>query len=249
MPSEIGNLQRLDALLLQNNALTGKLPEELWGMESLTKLELEFNSFTGSISAAIGNITGLQTMSLQGNDLTGTVPEEICAKSSLQVASVDCQEVVCRCCAACDNFFSIRKNNEGRSNTTVPGTSAPTLCEKIHTERDCYATSEPLDFRTFNCNPSNLDVIALYHTHDLSLSGITNALISIPNCAEVECNALISEGTLFQENAEADKLALATWPLPVDHYVLVMFRELQPGSVEILAESLPFQVAEQCLDV
>lgn len=246
LPSQIGNLDRLESLQLQNNALTGNLPEDLWTIESLVTLELEFNQFNGPISTGLGNLNSLEEMTLQGNDLTGTVPQEVCARSSLQITSVDCDKIECSCCEVCDNFFSIPNNDLTPEPAPIEQTVAPTPCQYVRTERSCYSTLDPIDLSTFNCDPSSLDILALYRAQDISESGMTNAIFWIPNCADMECNAAIEEGMLFRENGETDMLATAQWPLPVDEYLFLIFRVSQAGSLKVLAESLPFQVSELC---
>ena len=84
LPPEIGNLGHLKRLILGKwdeenkvsvrNQLT-TLPEELWQLQQLEKLDLSFNQFT-ALPEAIATLTNLITLYLSGNHLT-VLPEAI----------------------------------------------------------------------------------------------------------------------------------------------------------------------------
>ncbi|KAG4101490.1 L domain-like protein [Neocallimastix lanati (nom. inval.)] len=103
IPSDIGNLVELRELALDNNKLTGAIPDisgltklttlalnnnELEGAipiniaTDLTKLILNNNKLTGTIPAEIGKLTKLQTINLGSNQLEGEIPENILTISS-----------------------------------------------------------------------------------------------------------------------------------------------------------------------
>ncbi|WMV53345.1 hypothetical protein MTR67_046730 [Solanum verrucosum] len=62
---------------LQGNGITGKIPEALGNLTSLTMLDLEKNSLSGEIPAALGNLKKLQFLFLSQNNLSGTIPESL----------------------------------------------------------------------------------------------------------------------------------------------------------------------------
>lgn len=65
------NLQKLKILYLHKNSLHGKIPTNLDKCSSLVYLTMEKNRFSGTIPRNIGNLTMLQIIDLRGNFLTG----------------------------------------------------------------------------------------------------------------------------------------------------------------------------------
>ncbi|KAH9722899.1 protein kinase domain-containing protein [Citrus sinensis] len=89
IPTEIGNLQTLDTLVLSHlpstighslpsieyltlaaNNLTGKIPNSITNASKLIGLELSFNSFSGHIPNTFGNLRHLGVLGLAFNNLT-----------------------------------------------------------------------------------------------------------------------------------------------------------------------------------
>ncbi|KAJ3123668.1 hypothetical protein HK100_011532, partial [Physocladia obscura] len=78
IPSAINLISNLRVLSLDNCALFGEIPRELYELVKLTKLTLSENQLTGSIDgSAIGGLKSLEVLDLSCNTLTGTIPHEI----------------------------------------------------------------------------------------------------------------------------------------------------------------------------
>ena len=75
IPTELGNLTRLQSLDLHDNELTGDIPSELGDLTRLQYLLLYDNKLTGEIPSELGNLTRLTYLYLDSNKLTGEVPE------------------------------------------------------------------------------------------------------------------------------------------------------------------------------
>ncbi|PRQ29231.1 putative protein kinase RLK-Pelle-LRR-XII-1 family [Rosa chinensis] len=72
LPNEIGNLDQLEELYVQNNALQGPLPMVVFNMSSLTTLTFFGNNLTGSLPDNICQyLPSIQTLSLSKNQLVG----------------------------------------------------------------------------------------------------------------------------------------------------------------------------------
>ncbi|MCY3600479.1 MAG: hypothetical protein OXN85_11000 [Gemmatimonadetes bacterium] len=108
LPPELGDLDRLQSLLLPGNELAGAVPPELARLPILVQLDLgdnrlhgrippligDFrylddldlgdNEFEGPIPAALGNLGALRRLDLSGNDLTGPIPSELGDLGELQ---------------------------------------------------------------------------------------------------------------------------------------------------------------------
>lgn len=55
----IGNLTKLESILLQNNAIYGYIPDVVGNLESLQTLDLSNNKFDGEIPASFGDLNNL----------------------------------------------------------------------------------------------------------------------------------------------------------------------------------------------
>ena len=73
LPDELGNFTGMLQIYLQDNGLTGPIPD-LSSLTSLTHLEMARNQLSGSIPALV-TLTSLQRIYLQDNGLTGTIPD------------------------------------------------------------------------------------------------------------------------------------------------------------------------------
>ncbi|KAI8533451.1 hypothetical protein RHMOL_Rhmol10G0011200 [Rhododendron molle] len=75
----------LEKLFLQENQLSGEIPEELGQFENVRELNLENNLVGGPIPGTIGRLKHLETLILAGNQLNGTLPESLGHLSKLGV--------------------------------------------------------------------------------------------------------------------------------------------------------------------
>ena len=69
-----GAQERVIALNLAAQGLTGRIPPELGSLDGLVTLNLAINRLTGPIPPELGRLVGLRKLSLDRNDLTGPVP-------------------------------------------------------------------------------------------------------------------------------------------------------------------------------
>ncbi|KAM2273506.1 hypothetical protein ACFX1S_043437 [Malus domestica] len=72
-PDTLTRLDQLRVLSLQNNSLTGPLPD-LTGLTNLKTLFLDHNSFVGSLPPSLSSLHRLRTLDFSYNNLTGTLP-------------------------------------------------------------------------------------------------------------------------------------------------------------------------------
>jgi Leucine-rich repeat (LRR) protein len=82
IPSSLGKL-RLKELTLQNNALSGTVPNDLFENIDLTALRLDYNALEGTIGTSIGELKSLRDLRLNNNKFTGSLPITLWALSNL----------------------------------------------------------------------------------------------------------------------------------------------------------------------
>eukprot|EP00816_Leptocylindrus_hargravesii_P010442 CAMPEP_0196825990 /NCGR_PEP_ID=MMETSP1362-20130617/93378_1 /TAXON_ID=163516 /ORGANISM="Leptocylindrus danicus, Strain CCMP1856" /LENGTH=486 /DNA_ID=CAMNT_0042206519 /DNA_START=97 /DNA_END=1554 /DNA_ORIENTATION=+ len=78
IPSELGQLDELEVISLNENKLSGTIPSEIGNLVKLTKLNLEFNSLTGTVPSTVGRLANLAQFWLHYNSITGEMPNEVC---------------------------------------------------------------------------------------------------------------------------------------------------------------------------
>ena len=74
---ELGNLNSLSSLRVEDNLLTGSLPSEVSRLVNLTELIISANTLTGSIPSSIGSLTLLTDLRLDQNQFFGLLPDAI----------------------------------------------------------------------------------------------------------------------------------------------------------------------------
>ena len=77
IPPELGGLVNLKRLNLRGNWLSGEIPPELGGLVNLKGLTLSGNQLSGEIPPELGNLVNLEGLTLSGNQLSGEIPPEL----------------------------------------------------------------------------------------------------------------------------------------------------------------------------
>ncbi|KAL0744605.1 hypothetical protein Bca4012_086118 [Brassica carinata] len=75
IPPDFSNLVRLRYLYLQGNGFSGEIPEFLFTLPSIIRINLGENKLSGRIPGNVDNATRLVTLYLERNQLTGPIPE------------------------------------------------------------------------------------------------------------------------------------------------------------------------------
>ncbi|XP_010263449.1 PREDICTED: probable inactive receptor kinase At5g67200 [Nelumbo nucifera] len=123
-PDTLTRLDQLRILSLQNNSLTGPIPD-LSGLVNLKTLFLDHNSFSGVILASISSLHRLRTLDLSSNNLTGPIPSGLTLLDRLYYLRLDKNRLV----GAVPPFnqSSLLVFNVSRNNLTGAVPVTPTL--------------------------------------------------------------------------------------------------------------------------
>ncbi|CAL5441249.1 unnamed protein product [Camellia sinensis] len=84
IPQEITELVGLSYITIDTNMLTGSIPDSIGKLTNLQEFYLFTNNISGEIPYSIGNITGLASLILEENMLEGSIPVSLGNCSNLQ---------------------------------------------------------------------------------------------------------------------------------------------------------------------
>ncbi|EOY14385.1 Leucine-rich repeat protein kinase family protein isoform 2, partial [Theobroma cacao] len=87
-PNTLSHLDQLRVLSLQNNSLTGPIPD-LSGLINLKSLFLDHNFFTGSFPPSILSLHRIRTLDLSYNNITGPIPNSLASLDRLYYLRLD----------------------------------------------------------------------------------------------------------------------------------------------------------------
>ncbi|KAE8715663.1 putative inactive receptor kinase [Hibiscus syriacus] len=87
-PNTLSHLTQLSVLSLQNNSLTGPIPD-LSGLVNLKTLFLDRNFFTGSFPFSLLSLHRIRTLDLSYNNLTGPIPSKLASLDRLYYLRLD----------------------------------------------------------------------------------------------------------------------------------------------------------------
>ncbi|KAL3944263.1 MAG: hypothetical protein SGBAC_001657 [Bacillariaceae sp.] len=109
IPETLGNLKQLHRLHLDDNKFTGKIPHTLGLPPRLSELLLHDNLLTGEVPKQLGDLNRLQLLTLHYNSFDEqTIDEHICDliyNKQLELATVDKATIDCGCCASGEESF------------------------------------------------------------------------------------------------------------------------------------------------
>ena len=89
LPSEMGNFRSIQSMLINDNFLSGEIPDIFDDFTELTWLQLSNNTFQGPIPSSLWNLRQIDMLGLERNDVTGLVPNRICDKVDDKHLTID----------------------------------------------------------------------------------------------------------------------------------------------------------------
>ncbi|MBP5217584.1 MAG: hypothetical protein J6Z47_01375, partial [Bacteroidales bacterium] len=106
IPESLFNLKHLEEIILTSNNLSGEFSDRFWSMPALKKLDLSNNKITGQLTSSIRNAKKLTWLGLGSNFLTGTIPEELSDLEDLWYFSIENVPIVNGVFSEASNSFS-----------------------------------------------------------------------------------------------------------------------------------------------
>lgn len=85
IPGEIGYLDSLVNVDMDQNSLSGTLPTGFCLLHDLDVLRIQSSELKGDLPDCIGDMKSLNKLLLRGNALTGTIPTQICQLQNLEL--------------------------------------------------------------------------------------------------------------------------------------------------------------------
>jgi hypothetical protein len=87
IPDAIGDLKLIQSISMANNGLTGQIPSTIGKLQNtLTTLDLSYNSLENSLPWQLGTLYRLKLLDLSHNKLVGTLPMEVVLISHVPAA-------------------------------------------------------------------------------------------------------------------------------------------------------------------
>ncbi|RID62025.1 hypothetical protein BRARA_E01123, partial [Brassica rapa] len=150
LPSEIGNLKKLELLSLSSNNFFGQVPPTISNLTSLTHLYLSQNKLTGNFPL-VQNLTNLSFLILSDNHFSGTIPSPLLTFPFL-------------------SFLEVR-GNDLTGSIAFPNSSSSSRLESLllgNNNRFQGKIIEPISKLT-NLNQLDLSYLNISYTIDLTL--------------------------------------------------------------------------------
>jgi len=89
IPLSIGDLEDLEALYLNNNALKNELPSTIGYLLKMTELDVGNNQLSGPIPPALGNLSQLESLWMNDNSFSDSIPLDMGLLRSLRILNAE----------------------------------------------------------------------------------------------------------------------------------------------------------------
>nr|QAS62473.1 LRR receptor-like kinase family protein [Sedum alfredii] len=134
---DIGKLEHLKSLVLNNNNLYGPIPTEIGNCTELQSVYLQGNFLGGSIPSAFGNLSLLQNLDISSNTLSGHIPPLLGMLSYLSTFNLSSNFLVGP--IPSDGVLSKFQRNSFAGNLGLCGKQIEVACKDDGSQNSSYA--------------------------------------------------------------------------------------------------------------
>jgi hypothetical protein len=108
LPNNLPSVSTLESFSITSCDFRGTIPSSFgnWGF-TMKQMWMYDNSLTGSIPTELGLLNTMRLLQLEGNSFVGSMPDEICQNTNfprpLEILGADCDDpgFSCDCCTCC----------------------------------------------------------------------------------------------------------------------------------------------------
>ncbi|KGN60740.1 leucine-rich repeat receptor-like protein kinase TDR [Cucumis sativus] len=83
----------ISTIELNNNKLSGKIPESIANCQALVRMDLSYNNLSGHIPEELAHLPSINILDLSHNDFNGTIPDKFKDSSSLLLLNVSYNDI------------------------------------------------------------------------------------------------------------------------------------------------------------
>jgi len=103
IPNEVGHLYQLEIFSLQGNNVEGQIPPGLY-KNNMKEVLLSKNKLSGTLSPNLEQMASLDKIYIDGNNFTRPFPDAICQFDFIiDCAPYDGRSKICKCCKFCNS--------------------------------------------------------------------------------------------------------------------------------------------------
>ena len=150
IPDTLGNLRNLSILSLSKNKLSGEIPQSIGKLEQLTNLYFEENDLTGLIPSSLHGCKHLTKLNLSSNNLYGRIPPELFSiytlSEGLDLSYNQLTEDIPAEIGRLINLNSLRLSNNKLSGEIPSTLGECVLLDSLHLEKNFLQGSIPDSF-------------------------------------------------------------------------------------------------------
>jgi hypothetical protein len=231
---------------VEYNKLSGEIPEELGSLEWLSSLLLQDNAFNGTIPEEVCAIRKIE-VSADCDEVDCNCCRDCCygcTRDPITTATTTAAPTDAATEAAV--VTTSAPSTEAPTAPTSPPSAAGNLpCSSIQLETACYNPGQEIGLIVDSCDVDEFDLIVMFEEGS-DITSFRDAVFWVRSCGLERCNGVFKDGFLLMENRDPERLGFARWPFDIGAYRLYLLRVLDTGVVETLALSSSFRIDETC---
>ncbi|MDX6747359.1 T9SS type A sorting domain-containing protein [Polaribacter sp. PL03] len=253
IPTTMGDLLKLESLVLWNNNLTGNIPSEIGNCTNLINLYLDNNQLTGNIPLSFEALKNIKLFFLDGNRFLGEIPNIFSDWSDLSYFVIGFEETLdfynnfsgqidlsnntnlLVCSIYNNNISTLNVKNGNNSNITNgrfntksnPNLNCIVVDDITYSDKNWSNIDSTTQFRSTEqeCNTLNVNE-EIFENNIIVFPNPTSGIINILNSSEIEIKQIIVRNILGQSIIINEfKKTIDISKLPSGFYNIVFERE------------------------